>query len=306
MDETSAKMFDRVKSVLMSSLGYIGVGLTSIVYVLMAFVTIDKTGKTGGEIIATGVISFIFGILVNRSFSMQGIMNGSKDSRIVEATKAHQVAVDTVADQLDRLQPWCEEENKRNYKVQRTKILARGSMRYDDCFDEEGIAKPCPLDLDYKNKPRQVRNVIRQQYRYWHKAVTLHLTPLNASDLTSDKTKKDDIYYMGRTKVEYERSTFLQTVLTKVGTAILFGYYGVKIIENFDYRNLIWTSLQVGVYIMFGVISMFQAYNYMTDEYRCRLEMKADELKKFNLYIEKEGRADGKNDDARTDDTTGG
>ena len=113
----------------------------------------------------------------------------------------------------------------------------------------------------------------------------MKLTPLSAGELTSEGGKQQDPFYFGRTKAQYEAQHSLGDLISKFGTAIIFGYYGVSLIENFDYARLIWTTLQVALFLVMGVIKMYQAYNFVVDEFRGRIVKKIDNLQKFDNYI---------------------
>jgi len=43
--------------------------------------------------------------------------------------------------------------------------------------------------------------------------------------------------------------------------------------------------LQVGLFLVMGVIKMYQAYTFITDEFRGRIIKKIDNLQKFENYI---------------------
>ena len=90
---------------------------------------------------------------------------------------------------------------------------------------------------------------------------------------------------MGRTKAQYKTEKSIADIISKLGTAVIFGYYGVTLIDNFDYARLIWTTLQVALFICMGVITMFKAYAFVVEEFRGRIVKKIDNLQKFENYV---------------------
>ena len=116
-------------------------------------------------------------------------------------------------------------------------------------------------------------------------AVKLKLTPISAGDLTSENGKKDDPFYFGRTKEQYERQSNIMEIISKIGTACIFGYYGVKLLEDFSYADMIWKTLQVAMFLIMGIIKMYQSRMFITDEFRSRIIKKIDNLQKFENYI---------------------
>ena len=120
--------------------GYIVVVLISLVYVASSLINISKSGKTVYEIIGAGALSLIVGIMINGVFRSIGIRRGDEDERTVATNALHAKAVDEVVPYIDRLDEFCERENRRALREIRTRILAREGMKYGDYFDEEGCA----------------------------------------------------------------------------------------------------------------------------------------------------------------------
>ncbi len=277
-------MNEKVRDFFRNNLGYFIVGFVSVIYILTAFLRIDQTGKTPAQIIADGVISFFLGLFINRIFDFQGMMSGDREARVQATKEEHGALVLNISPYIDKLDDWCEEENKKNYRVQRTKLLARVGLKYDDCFDEGGVAKDWTPNEDNLKVKALARNEKRKA-RVFLKAVNLKLTALSAGELTSEGGREQDPFYFGRTKAQYETQRGVGDIVSKLGMALIFGYYGVSLIENFDYARLIWTTLQVALFLVMGVIKMYQAYNFVVDEFRGRIVKKIDNLQKFDNYI---------------------
>lgn len=280
-------MGEKARDFLKKNIGYMVVGLVSAIYIATSVITMGKTGKTFGEIMADGAVVLFLGVFVNRIFDLQGMMNGDREEMVQETIRLHGEAVVRVSPYLDRLDKWCEEKNEEALKMQRTKILASEGMRYDDYFDEKGGAKLFVVNKD-RLKDKFLRGDEIKRLRCFRKALRLKLTPLTASGLTSEGGKKQDPYYLGRTKSQYERGATISDVITKVIIACLFGYYGAELVQDFSYADLIWKALQIGIFFITGVIKMYQSYMFVVDEYRGRIVKKIDNLQMFENYINSE------------------
>jgi hypothetical protein len=280
---------ERIKDFFRNNLGFFAVGFVALSYVATSFITIEESGKSVWQIIADGTVVFILGILINRIFEVQGIVQGDRDPRVRKTSELHGEIVEQISSHMNELDDWCEQKNEEALLRIRRRYLAAHGMRYDQFFDEDGIAKPYPFKSRYVSRRERWHDA--WQYRRYRRAVTMKLTRLTASLLISDGGDADDPYYMGRSKVEYEKSTFKGDVITKTATALLFGYYGVSMIQNFSWANLIWMILQVGIFLVMGVVKLQQAQLYVTDEYRARIIKKIDVLEMFandmNIKIER-------------------
>ena len=122
------------------SAGYFVVVLISLVYVASSLINISKTGKSIYEIVASGVLSLIVGIMINGVFRSIGIRRGDEDERTVATNALHAKTVDEIAPYIDKLDEFCEKENRRVLREIRTRILAKEGMKYSDYFDSDGGA----------------------------------------------------------------------------------------------------------------------------------------------------------------------
>jgi len=275
-------MENKWKLLFRNSIGYLTIFLVSVVYVATTFITITETQKTMSQILADGIISFVMGILINRLFDTQGIMNGDRDEKVLKTIKYHGDVVERCTPLLDRLDPWCERKNKEALMRARRYFLSRHGIKYQEFFDQDGVAVP----LIIPDKLGCFKTFARKYY-YW-RAVNLHVTQISSGILISDSGKVEDPFFMGRSKPEYMKTTTRKDMLTKLITAILFGYYGVSLIQEFSIATLIWTVLQLVIFLAMGVIKMQQSYLYVTDEYRGRIIKKIDILQLFEIETKNE------------------
>lgn len=278
-------MNEKIRDFFKQNIGYFIVALVSIVYIATAFITVDETGKTIGEIIADTAVVFFLGLFINRVFDLQGMMNGDRDERVQMAIVTHGETVVKISPYIDRLDEWCKLKNEENLKVQRTRVLASEGMRYEDYFDEDGSAKDFKLDEE-KLKNKTLRKTEKARIRCFKKALHLKLTPITAGALTSEGGKKQDPYNFGRTKGQYETQTSVRDIITKICIAGIFGYYGVRLIQDFNYATLIWNGLQVAIFLIMGCIKMYNSFMFVTGEYRTRIVNKTNNLEMFHNYIQ--------------------
>ena len=278
-------MNEKIRDFFKQNIGYFIVALVSIVYIGTAFITVDETGKTIGEIIADTAVVFFLGLFINRVFDLQGMMNGDRDERVQMAIVTHGETVVKISPYIDRLDEWCKLKNEENLKVQRTRVLASEGMRYEDYFNEDGSAKDFKPDEE-KLKNKTLRKTEKARIRCFKKALHLKLTPITAGALTSEGGKKQDPYNFGRTKGQYETQTSVRDIITKICIAGIFGYYGVRLIQDFNYATLIWNGLQVAIFLIMGYIKMYNSFMFVTGEYRTRIVNKTNNLEMFHNYIQ--------------------
>lgn len=277
-------MGEKTKEFFRNNIGYMIVAVVAAIYIATSVITMGRTGKTIGEIISDGAIVLFLGVFINRIFDLQGMINGERQERVQNTVMLHGEIVTRTSPHIDKLDKWCEKQNDEALKVQRTRILAGEGMKYSDYFDESGVAKNFIID-EAKLKNKLSRGDELRRIKCYRKALRLKLTPITAGSLTSEGGRKQDPFFFGRTKSQYERQVAVKDLISKIAVACLFGYYGAELVQDFSWASLVWKVLQVGIFLIMGVIKMYQSYMFVTDEYRGRIVKKIDNLQKFENYI---------------------
>ena len=294
-------MSDKAKEILSGCFGYIIVGITCALYILTTVFILNPTGKTIGQILGEGILAFCMGISINHLLSVQGIMNAMKSEIVSKTMNLYAKTVEKISGKINKLGEWCHNKNDITYKRQRIKILARAGLKYSDCFYEDGTAKvfsceyiPDVIDKDETEKQKiknlkisnknKKKDYLYKKKCYWQ-AVKLRLSEIYQNDLTSEGGKKDDPNYLGQTINEYLKIASIKDVVAKICLAIVFGVYGIKLIESFSWVNLIWTGFQICIFLCFGLIKMRTSYMFVTNDYRGRIIKKIDNLEEFDASV---------------------
>ena len=281
--------------------GYFVVVLISLVYIASSLINISKSGKTVYEIIGAGVLSLIVGIMINGVFRSVGVRRGDEDERTVATNELHAKTVEEISPYIDRLDEFCQRENKRALKEIRTRILAREGMKYSDYFDNDGaVIQSLPCDLeDNRTEQAHRRHLLHRVYhrhdaqgkakrRAYFRALRVKLKPLMASNLTSDGVKENNPFDFGKSKREYTARRSASDAIIKVLMAIIFGYFGVSLASEINVASIIWNGLQIVLYVTGGVIQMYNSYMWVVDDYRGSVIKKIDYLQKFKSCIKTE------------------
>ena len=274
--------------------GYVVVVLISIVYVASSLINISRSGKTVYEIIGAGVLSLIVGIMINGVFRSMGVRRGDEDERTIATNALHAKTVDEISPHIDKLDDFCERENKRVLKEIRTRILAREGMKYSDYFDENGNAienAQCKMqndgawgELTNGSSKTSTPTDEKTKRKAYFKALRVKVKPLVSSNLTSDGVKASDPFDFGKSKREYTAKRSASDAAIKVMMAIIFGYFGVSLASEVNVASIIWNALQIVLYVTGGVIQMYSSYMWVVDDYRGSVVKKIDYLQKFKSY----------------------
>jgi hypothetical protein len=276
--------------------GYFAVLLISLSYIAGSFILISATGKSVYEIIATGVISMIVGILITGVFRSLGLQRGEEDEKSISTNKLYSETVEACVPYIDKLEEFCDKENTHAQISIRKKILSVAGLKYDDCFDENGVARGYNYELyseEYiegvksKRQRKKLRKVNKVRKKAYFKAVNIKIKLLTPSTLTSSSIKENDPFDFGKTKKEYRNGKNMSDMVTRVAMAIIFGYFGVTFVSEVNFATLIWNILQIVMYITSGIIQMYASYSFIVDDFRLNTIKKIDYLQKFSLYAKR-------------------
>lgn len=262
--------------------GYVGVLLISVIYVLSGLITISKTGKSVGEIIATGLISMIIGMLINSIFRSIGIRRGDEDERMIATSTLHSRVVEEILPHIDKLDLYCEIENKNAKRLVRSRILIEGGISYNTVFDENGVLI-YPMGKFPKDK--RERKLEKKKQRLIKKAVRVRLKSLTPIALTSDGGKSDNPFDFGKSKTGYSRGQTAADLAMRICMAVIFGYFGVTLLTDVDMSKIIWNGLQIIMYVSSGILQMYTSFMWIVDLYRGSVIRKIDQLEKFKLFV---------------------
>lgn len=302
MNEEKVISGESIRKFFLDNTGYIAVAFIAIAYIATSMITLGETGKTIAKIIGDGVAAFLVGVLITRSFSLQGIVRGNNDARVIKAREMHSEQIFKVEAYIDKLDDWCDKKTATALRRERTKILAVNSMRYIDFFDEDGVAKPyTPLSLgEGARATREYKKREKRREACYRRAVDISITPLSASVLTGGKYKAEDPYNFGQDIDDYEKANMKRDVISKLLIGLVFGYYVVELLSGISVADTLWKVFQLCIFCGGGAIQMMRSFMYMTDRYCKRLLQLTGRLREFeaayacgNINTDKEEEYNG-------------
>lgn len=270
-------MSEKIKEFIEGSLGYLAAALVAVAYVATGLLVPGLNDRALVDIVRDGAVGFVLGVALNFCLNLQGILKGKRSDVLAKTVQAYGAAVTDIEPYIHRLDGWCEQENAKALRRERTRILAAAALRYNDCFDDDGN----PLDVDFSACREEVRE---ERCVALKKAIKLQLTPLSAASLTAEGGKAGDPHYFGETVEEYELRTNLRDAVSKLLIAAAFGYFGVEMVLSFDVGALIWRCLYVTLLLALGTVKMLRSYLFITDTYRGNIIKKINYLQSFKNW----------------------
>lgn len=284
-----------IRNFIFKNIGVILTVIMSLLYIFKGFYSLEESGKTVFEIIGDGAMSAIFGFAVAALLRQTGINYGNDDIELINARSLHSKKIDKISPYMNLLDEFCNEENIKNQKEMRSRILAPRGLRYEDFFTPEGVFKGV-----YPTAPSSKDKASKKAYKLDLKAVLqaqkLELTPLATASITSERAEVNDRYNFKGDEREYVVKRNRQQTISKLACAVVFGYYVLRFSDASVWQDLLWPAIQVVLYLIFGAIEMLDAYMFMRTDKCGSILRKIDVIDKFYIYAKE--KSNEQNDEA--------
>lgn len=302
--------FDKFKSGVINSMGFIIVAMVIGVYIAKNFVDIAQSGKSPLEIIADGIFALVFGYSVKVVLGYQGVFSGLNSSRMLDTLVAHNEAISAVDKYLPLLPSFCEKENANLRIRKRRAILSTQHLKYEEVFTDdptllqEAIQKQMEtlkiegqiIDdgslkykwLKFKSKISQKR-LKKRIMRCVRKANKVSFVELTPYELTTDGGDRNNPYKFATNPGIHMSKRAPLMLPFSILVAVLFGYFAFKLITDPNWATIIAAIVQTGTFILMGGLQFLKEYLYTVDRFRKTILRKIDILNTFKQEAEANG-----------------
>ena len=293
---------------------YFIIAFASLAYIAFGLIKIETTGKTIIEIIGSGIVIYFVGYVITMLFSMQGQLAGDRQEDVVKTNKLHAKCVEEIDPKINEMDDWCEEENVKALLTIRKRILNKEGLRYEDCFDEEGIAKDiafphkslkefeftkivngeevieiiCAEELKesnpgkYKIEKKKIKAFNKRQsakQKAFIKAMRVKITPLTTDLITATVVKNNDPHNLGMDRKQYQKKDAKSEAISRAIFSIVFAYFTVSFITG--WATLLSSLIQVAVFLSMGGIKWVQSFYFVKEDLRKRTIRQINYIQKF-------------------------
>ena len=259
------------------------------VYFLRNFIAIDTSGKSVLEIIADGALAGITGYIIALLLTKQGEKDGEDNDNLRKAIGEYSCIKKSSERFADRLSAWCGKRNEQDLETYQKEILSAACISWKEFVSGK-------YSVNKKDKQKGTYSAIEvTEDELWgikrkavKKARRAKITPLTDTMLMTESKSTKDPHSIGRDINEFDKTTAITNGASKIVFGVLFGYFGVKMLEDFSPASAIWAGLQIVIFIGLGVFSYMTAKLYMGTEYKGRYEAKTKYLNEFCVDMERQ------------------
>ena len=243
--------------------------LVAIAYIFYQMVTLKPTEVNPLVLLAQAFMGIICGVVIKAALGENGFSRGYNSEFWRNEEAKYNEACNTAnpyMEYVDNFYQYEEIEKKRNYR--RTKLQGI-RLKYDDWFDKDG---------NFIGTQEAEAKLDRKQKRILNKCIRIKIYTLNLfsqyDNSVEQTTKKEKTDKAQRAK-NISSNTVSATLIAVIGV------YFIPMLSEWSWASFISSTMQVSMWILFGILQMFTNYNFVTQDKTAILRQKKEDIKRF-------------------------
>ena len=175
-------------------------------------------------------------------------------------------------ERVDNFYQYEEIEKKRNYR--RAKLQGV-RLKYEQWFDQDGNYIG---DIELYNK------LDKKQKKMLNKCIRVKIYVLNLFsqyNVSVDQDTKKEI----TDRIQRSKNLTKNTVAAII--IAIIGVYFIPQLNSWSWASFISSTMQVAMWVLFGILQLFNNYNFVTQDKVALLRQKKEIIRRFNTGCEK-------------------
>lgn len=262
------------KGLIKSALTNLLIIATSVAYLFFGMLKFDKTDKSLKDTLITSIIGVVCAILIKRAMGENGLDLGYRSDKYREEEEKYNLVCRDATPHLDKIDNYYASEEIRKLKEYRRINLNAVRLRYCDWFNEDG---------EYIENKEKYKKLKRKQKWVIFKCLHAKIKRLSLfseyEDGVSSYTKSEV------TAIRYRGQRTFRNILTALAPIFVIGYFTITF-KTWDWGKFIGCVIQVLMWVLTGLLEMYNAYQYVTDTKVSYLRKKKEEIIKFQKGCE--------------------
>lgn len=254
----------------------------SILYILQGIFEFTTRQTTILEIIGNVALSFVIGVLIKDNLVSLGLRDGRRSEDFKNSLQYYAQVKEQATEYFDKLPEWCRYKNAKELEWLRQDIITMAGLSWKG--------------YKYGYYELHPEKLTEEQQKAIEKCKNAKITKISSDELLSDlpSAKKKFGKRFGLDEKEYQLKTNIQSILSKIATAIICGFFTLSpLINASNWREVLakvlWNAIQIIMWLTFGVISYANAKGFILNEYRqTHIIQKTEYLNEFIQTMRKE------------------
>lgn len=255
--DTILKTKKNVKQIFKDNVQKVVICIVSLVYITQGLFKFSRNEASIIEILGNIFMAIILGVVISDILRRMGIDSGKKDSLYIESLKSYGSTKANATKYFDKLSAWCEYKNFQELEAVKKDIIQRAGLNWK------------AYKLGYYKEHQS--GLTQEQLHSLDKADKCTIIKISPQELLSDMPKyKRQKTKFGKSIQSYNTLDVSFETFNKILIGIIFGLYSLKpiMLDENVVSGIIWNTFQIMMWLSFGIIKYFNAYNFIVDEYR--------------------------------------
>lgn len=267
IDDAVMSAKKNIKTILMD----FAVAFVSVVYVLYQVLVLTPTELNPITLITKGLIGIVVGIMIKQALGENGFTKGYKADTYLTAKKKYSKRCEPALPYIDKQEEY--EDIIRSEKLARNRKLrlAGYRMKYEDFFDDKGnYIEHEIMDANYYKKRKKKypdfqlnENTIvldKRQQACLEKCVALKIYIKNMFSEWQDNVYEDE--EKEKTDKQQKAQKFRSNLIGAI-IVVLLGVYFTPEFVNWNWGAVILSLFQVFCWIAFGIVQLYDNYEFI-------------------------------------------
>ena len=249
--------------------------LVAIAYIFYQMVALQPNDINPLVLLAEAFMGIICGVAIKQALGENGFSRGYNSKFWLDEEEKYNQACNTAnpyMERVDNFYQYEEIEKKRNYR--RAKLQGV-RLKYEQWFDQDGNYIG---DIELYNKlDKKQKNVLNKCIRV--KIYVLNLFSQYNVSVDQD-TKKEITDRLQRSK-NLTKNTVAAVIIA------IIGVYFIPQLNSWSWASFISSTMQVAMWVLFGILQLFNNYNFVTQDKVALLRQKKEIIRRFTTGCEK-------------------
>lgn len=240
--------------------------VVALAYVFYQMVSLETTNLNPLVLLAQALMGIICGIIIKVSLGENGFSKGYNSQIWIDEERKYNEACTNSTDYIDeRLENYylCKEIEKK--ELYRRKNLQAARLKYSNWFNKDG---------DFIGTKEEIKKLRLYQKLILNRCIRVKVYPLNLFSEYANTSEQD-------TKKEAtDKTQRAKNIAKNSVSAVLIAIIGVYFIPlfNWNWASLIASSMQVSMWVLFGILQLYTNYNFVVREKVNILRKKKEEM----------------------------
>lgn len=237
------------------------IAIVSILYITQGMFQIVSKDTTPFEVLGSVGIAITIGVIISQSMSNMGLKDGRKNESYIASIQSYGQAKEKATPYFDKLSQWCEYKNAQDLEFKKKDIIQTAGLNWK------------AFKFGYYDE--HTDKLTEEQLKALEEAKKCRIAKLNSQELLSDlpRNRRGRVNSkFGESTQSYAKRNAFTDAIYRIGISLVLGMYSLYPAFTEDpskmWASIVWNTLQIAVWLTFGIMKYYNSYSFIVDEYR--------------------------------------